>query len=365
MPDPYILYSKLDDPKIAYMIKSGEIRCEITGEDHFTIPVKQVIIGGGEILLSKEQGFTETRHLSLFFQLNENDDLKNIIKLKPPQIINGINTYKVAFHTARFIASCLKEINEIRTIKADQLNKNDEILKNYSIIYAQAIADLETAFQQKGFPWIEKVVEHGKNELMYQKGKSFVSMNNMKPVEVNSDKLDKYNVRYPKGSFLCKQGETGTELYKLVKGKLKVIVNGNEVTDIEEGTVVGEMALLLGETRTATLKATEDCVVTVIKKGDLPQIVKDDPDFFKNIIITLSRWELISVSLVENLCEMIHESKHNTDEQKNMKKLMDYKAIIKELRKKLNSLYTKYEQQFLFDISSEIKEAMKNIEKKH
>ena len=96
---------------------------------------------------------------------------------------------------------------------------------------------LEQAFQQKGFPWIEKLVQEGCNSLMYQKGKSFVSLQNRKQIELDSDILDKYNVRYPKGSFVCKQYDNGTELYKLVKGSLKVIVNGNEVTNIEEGSV--------------------------------------------------------------------------------------------------------------------------------
>ncbi len=364
MPEPILLYEKMDDPDRAYMIKSGKVKCHLTNEDSYEICCQNAIIGGGEILVSEDQGFKECRHQTVYFLPENENDKNQIIKLNPQQIRDGVNTYKVAFHTARFIAMCLKKINEIRTEKNNQLNQNDEIIKSYCVIYASAILQLQKVFEQKGFPWIEKLVQEGSDSLMYLKGKAFVTMQNRKPIELDSDKLNKYDVKFPKGSFICKQGDEGTELYKVKKGKLKVLVNGNEVTEIEEKTVVGEMALLLGETRTATLMAMEDCIITVISKDNLPTIINDDKNFFKNIIISLSRWELISINLVEQINELMRESKETNDEQNAMKKILEYKTNIKELRKKLNELFTKYEQQFLFEISSDITKGLKEVEKK-
>ncbi len=364
MPDPKLLYRKMDKPDIAYMIKNGKIQCKLTETDTFDLDCQNVIIGGGEILVGLEQGFEESRHTTMYYIPVDNNS-KNIIKLKPQQIIDGVNTFKVAFHTARFIAMSLKRINAVRTKKNDQLKQSDELLKSYSIVYAQAIQNLENAYQQYAYPWIEKLVMEGSDSLIYQKGKAFVSLKNRKKVELDSDKLDKYNVKFPKGSFVCKQGDKGTELYKLVSGNIKVLVNGNEVTDIQAGTVVGEMALLLGETRTATLKATEDCVVTVISKNNLPYIVEEDKNFFKNIIISLSRWELISVNLVEELDEILKSSTEETNEHNDIKKILDYKECIKEFRKKINDLYAKYDQPFLFEISTDITHELRELDKKY
>jgi hypothetical protein len=365
MPEKKILYRKLDKPDIAYMVKDGKVRCQLTNDDFFDLDCKNVIVGGGEILVGLEQGFEETRHVTMTYLPNNSDNQKNIIKLKPKQIIGGVNTFKVAFHTARFIAMCLKRINAVRTKKNEQLKLSDELLKSYSIIFAKALNRLEDAYQQYAYPWIEKLVNEESESLIYQKGKAFVRLENRKPVELDSDKLDKYNVKFPRGSFICKQGDKGTELYKLVKGRLKVIVNGNEVTDIEQGCVVGEMALLLGETRTATLKATEDCIVTVISKENLPNIVEEDKNFFKNIIISLSRWELISVNLVEELYDIIKNSSEENNEHNDIKKILEYKEILKDLRKKINHLYSKYEQQFLFEISADLTHDLRELDKKY
>ncbi len=355
----------MDDADRAYMVKMGKVMCKITDEDEFELPCNNIIVGGGEILVEKEQRFPESRHMTVTYIPKDNKPMKTqIIKLSVNQLLESVSTYKVAFHTARFIASCLIKINEIRTQKNNKLNRSEGLLKTYSIIYAKAVEKLKKPCEELGFPWIEKLMTESSDTIIYEKGKAFVSLENRKRVELDSDKLDKFNVRYPKGSFVCKQGDEGNELFKLVKGKLKVIVDGNEVTEIEENSVFGEMALLLGETRTATLKAMEDCVVTVISKDQLPKVVKEDENFFKNIIVTLSRWELISINLVENLQDLLKESKEVTDEQVSKKKLIEYKQMIKELRKKINDLYRKYEQEFLVEIANGITEDLKNIEHK-
>lgn len=365
MPEPILLYRKMDDPDRAYWIKSGRVRCELTAEDTIEFSCKNALVGGGEIILSKEQGYNEIRHNTLYYIPDTENHQNQIIKLSSKQVLEEVKTFKVAFYIAKFLAMNLIRINKIRSEKNSKLKKSDELLKNYSIIYAKTLQKLDIAFKEKGFPWIEALVREGTGSLQYQKGKSFVSLENRKQIELDSDKLDKYNVKYPKGSFICKQGDKGNELYKLVRGRLLVLVNNIEVTQIEEGSVVGEMALLLGETRTATLKAMEDCIITVITKENLPHIIDDDKNFFKRIIISLSRWELISTNLVCELNEILKEAKTNTDEQLSRKKVMEYRTILKELRRKLSDLYNKYEQQFLYEISCELSNAMKELDEKY
>ena len=54
------------------------------------------------------------------------------------------------------------------------------------------------------------------------------------------------------------------------QAKIDVVINGEKVTTInEQGTVFGEMALLLNEKRTATLKSRNNVVLNRITKKDL------------------------------------------------------------------------------------------------
>jgi cyclic nucleotide-binding protein len=70
------------------------------------------------------------------------------------------------------------------------------------------------------------------------------------------------------GETLVEQGAPGDELYLVLDGVLAVEIDGEEVAEIGPGAIVGELAVLEGGTRTATLNARTHCRVAVIP-GDL------------------------------------------------------------------------------------------------
>jgi hypothetical protein len=63
---------------------------------------------------------------------------------------------------------------------------------------------------------------------------------------------------------LVKQGEPGDELFLLFDGVLAVEVDGQTITEVGPGAILGEMALLQGGRRTATLRAVTPCRVAVV-----------------------------------------------------------------------------------------------------
>ncbi len=67
------------------------------------------------------------------------------------------------------------------------------------------------------------------------------------------------------GDTLVEQGAPGNELYLLIDGVLTVHVDGDEVGELGPGAIVGELALLEGGVRTATLTARTKCRVAVIR----------------------------------------------------------------------------------------------------
>ena len=71
-------------------------------------------------------------------------------------------------------------------------------------------------------------------------------------------------LRLRKGATLVAQGDPGDELYLLFDGLLAVEIDGVTVTELGPGAVVGEVALLDGGRRTATLRAVTPCRVAAV-----------------------------------------------------------------------------------------------------
>jgi hypothetical protein len=71
-------------------------------------------------------------------------------------------------------------------------------------------------------------------------------------------------LRLRRGAALVEQGDPGHELYLLFDGLLAVEIDGRTVAELGPGAVVGEVALLEGGRRTATLRAVTSCRVAAV-----------------------------------------------------------------------------------------------------
>ena len=82
----------------------------------------------------------------------------------------------------------------------------------------------------------------------------------------------------PAGEIVFNAGEPGDALYIIASGAVEVINNDdNKIADLGAGQAFGEMALLSGGNRTATIRAKNDCQLLLIKKADFDKILVDDP----------------------------------------------------------------------------------------
>lgn len=78
------------------------------------------------------------------------------------------------------------------------------------------------------------------------------------------------------GETLITQGREGGDLFILVEGELRVERDGVEIATISgKGTVIGEMAVILGTPSTATVKAISPTTVHVIR--DAHDYLQTDP----------------------------------------------------------------------------------------
>lgn len=71
------------------------------------------------------------------------------------------------------------------------------------------------------------------------------------------------------GATLTEQGKTGRDLFLLLDGVLKVEVDGEELTEVGPGAILGERAVLEGGTRTSTLRAATPAKVALFDMDDV------------------------------------------------------------------------------------------------
>ena len=86
---------------------------------------------------------------------------------------------------------------------------------------------------------------------------------------------------------LFNQGDEGNKAYMIVAGKLSVEVDKNEVGFMSDGEVFGELALLLNQKRSATVKSVKPTELIEINKEGLELILNSASDQIKEMILKL------------------------------------------------------------------------------
>ncbi|RKZ14374.1 Crp/Fnr family transcriptional regulator, partial [bacterium] len=71
---------------------------------------------------------------------------------------------------------------------------------------------------------------------------------------------------FKQGETLIKEGEAGDEFFVIIKGKVEVSSRGSVIAVLGDGEFFGEMALLEGVKRSATVRAIEDTEVFILNR---------------------------------------------------------------------------------------------------
>ena len=87
------------------------------------------------------------------------------------------------------------------------------------------------------------------------------------------------------GEPIVRQGESGSSMYVVLSGRARVLLepSGQEVATIEKGGFFGEMSMLTGDPRTATVRATEDTRVLEITSERFREIAIERPGLVDHI----------------------------------------------------------------------------------
>ncbi|HXH82522.1 MAG TPA: cyclic nucleotide-binding domain-containing protein [Candidatus Tectomicrobia bacterium] len=96
-------------------------------------------------------------------------------------------------------------------------------------------------------------------------------------------------VEVPAGTVLARAGQPGDEFYLILDGSARVEVSARKRARLSPGSYFGEMSLLDGGPRSATVVAETPLRLLVIKRRDFSTLLREAPELTQNLLTTLSR----------------------------------------------------------------------------
>ncbi|XP_076447504.1 cAMP-dependent protein kinase regulatory subunit isoform X4 [Babylonia areolata] len=126
----------------------------------------------------------------------------------------------------------------------------------------------------------------------------------------DNERSDIFDAMFPvhrhAGEVIIQQGDEGDNFYVIDQGEVDVYVNNDHVTTIGEGGSFGELALIYGTPRAATVKAKNDVKLWGIDRDSYRRILmgstirkrKIYEDFLSKVSIleNLDKWERLTVA---------------------------------------------------------------------
>ena len=99
-----------------------------------------------------------------------------------------------------------------------------------------------------------------------------------------------YRQLFPTGQIVCQENDPGDSFYIILSGSVEVFSQRTEkyIATLHAGEFFGEMSLLLGTPRSATVRTLEDSILFVVSHNDLQQLLVDHQELADEIAQKLS-----------------------------------------------------------------------------
>jgi CRP-like cAMP-binding protein len=120
-------------------------------------------------------------------------------------------------------------------------------------------------------------------------------------------------VRFGRGEKIIEQGAEGASMFVLLHGSAEVSVSQNgsliRVGELHMGDCFGEMSLLTGERRAATVRADDDCEVIEIAQPAMAAVLRDAPDVVTQLSELLATRKMETEGLLRDAGQTMAEEK--------------------------------------------------------
>ncbi len=87
---------------------------------------------------------------------------------------------------------------------------------------------------------------------------------------------------------LFAKGDRGTSMYVIVTGLVRVHIGDQTIVELSDGEIVGELAALDPQPRSASVSAIDPTTLYQIEQSTLHSLMADHPEFVQGIIKALA-----------------------------------------------------------------------------
>jgi CRP-like cAMP-binding protein len=94
-------------------------------------------------------------------------------------------------------------------------------------------------------------------------------------------------VEFPEGKTVANQGETGVGFHLIIEGSADVIQDGTTIGRLKPGDYFGEISLIDGGTRSATVTTTTPTTTLSIAAWDFSRLIDHSNAMMKKLLIGL------------------------------------------------------------------------------
>jgi len=113
--------------------------------------------------------------------------------------------------------------------------------------------------------------------------------------------------RYGRGERVIQEGAEGDSMFVMLRGiaHVSVLRNGTGIRlgVLREGDCFGEMSLLTGEPRSATIRADSDCEVLEISKEGMAEVLRDSPQYLTQLSELLAKRRLEGEGIMKDAAQ--------------------------------------------------------------
>jgi CRP-like cAMP-binding protein len=305
------LYSQQTPADTAFMLEEGRVFFYPNTADKYAVNGKNLIIGATELVMTHMLG-VETGRMETAIATADS----KLKRMPLDKFRAGLESLSFILNVSIVMAKQVSLTNSIINRTLTEMAGDESRGREHSMEYFNIIDRLRREYDRRRLPWLQEIVREGELNLCYKRGEAYCKSS--EPVKVSDTvSLSEKVAEYPRGAVICEQDSMGSEMFILQSGVIDVIINGNSVATIEEpGTVIGEMAMLLGEKRSATLMAKNGVVATKLTKEDLKATAARDPGLVRAIMQSLAKRHYYNIIKIGDINEKAMRKMLSEEESK-------------------------------------------------
>lgn len=342
------LYTIASPAQSAFLLNAGRVYFFVSNTDKYALKGNNLIIGASELILNNlldmKLGRLETALC---------DPDSSVKKIPGETFLSSLDTHSVALNVSMVIAQQVVLTNQIINTNIECVQGDEKRIKETSIEYYRIVARLREEYDKRRLPWLKTLTEKFETTLICKRGEALGRT--AAPTKITTPLADtETTLELPKDAIICKEGSIGDEMYILQAGTVDVLINDTRVTSISDrGYVFGEIALLLGEKRSATLKAKSDVLLTRLRKSDLKNMAESRNSVLRALLTSLAQKHYHNIEKIKAIGAMLIEKDLSAgpgEKSRQAQEVQRAQNDLLSLKKEVSQVYTAGKAEFLAEL---------------